>query len=191
MTARSGAYRVTVAGGLRVATGPLALIAANVAALVARGYRVWVRDGDDRVVEISGDSRLLNLIYHPGSGAAGDAPAWGGPVLGPVGRDQRHPHQPRKEHHPMTTTTTETVEHLAIADIVPDAGNRKVSLDAQFVASIRTHGVMLVTPTPTPRVPTTSWPGTVVWPPLSLVARKAQGLPPASLCRGRVSVTAT
>ena len=51
----------------------------------------------------------------------------------------------------MTTTTTEAVEHLAIEDIVPDPGNRKVSLDAQFVASIRTHGViqpLLVTPHP-------------------------------------------
>jgi ParB family chromosome partitioning protein len=51
----------------------------------------------------------------------------------------------------MTTTTTEAAEHLAIEDIVPDPGNRKVSLDAQFVASIRTHGViqpLLVTPHP-------------------------------------------
>ncbi len=51
----------------------------------------------------------------------------------------------------MTTTTTEAVEHEAIEDIVPDPGNRKVSLDAQFVASIRTHGViqpLLVTPHP-------------------------------------------
>lgn len=78
MTARTGVYRVTVAGGLRMATGPLALIAANVAALAAGGYRVWVRDGagDDHVVEVFPDVDHLRLIYHPGPGAAGDAPAW-------------------------------------------------------------------------------------------------------------------
>jgi ParB family transcriptional regulator, chromosome partitioning protein len=51
----------------------------------------------------------------------------------------------------MTTTTTETIEQLPIEAIVPDPGNRKVVLDAQFVNSIRTHGViqpLLVTPHP-------------------------------------------
>ena len=51
----------------------------------------------------------------------------------------------------MTTTTTETIEQLPIEAIVPDPGNRKVVLDAQFVNSIRTHGViqpLLVTPDP-------------------------------------------
>jgi len=50
-----------------------------------------------------------------------------------------------------TTTTTEAVEQLGIEAIEPDPGNRKVTLDAQFVASIRTHGViqpLLVTPHP-------------------------------------------
>ncbi len=50
-----------------------------------------------------------------------------------------------------TPTTTEAVEQLAIDAIVPDPANRKVSLDAQFVASIRTHGViqpLLVIPHP-------------------------------------------
>ncbi len=48
-----------------------------------------------------------------------------------------------------TTTPTEAVEHLPIEAIVPDPANRKVVLDAQFVASVRTHGViqpLLVTP---------------------------------------------
>ena len=53
----------------------------------------------------------------------------------------------------MTTTTTtdtvETVERLPIEAIVPDPSNRKADPDAQFVASVRTHGViqpLLVTP---------------------------------------------
>ena len=41
-----------------------------------------------------------------------------------------------------TTTPTEAVEHLPIEAIVPDPANRKVVLDAQFVNSIRTHGVI-------------------------------------------------
>lgn len=78
MTAGTGAYRVTVAGGLRMATGPLALIAANVVTLAARGYRVWVRDGagGDHVVEVLPDVDHLRLLYHPGPGAADHAPAW-------------------------------------------------------------------------------------------------------------------
>ncbi|MEA2704895.1 MAG: ParB family transcriptional regulator, chromosome partitioning protein [Actinomycetota bacterium] len=52
----------------------------------------------------------------------------------------------------MTTiTTTETVEHLPLEAIIPDPGNRKIVLDAQFVGSIRTHGViqpLLVSPHP-------------------------------------------
>ena len=50
-----------------------------------------------------------------------------------------------------TTTTTETVEHLPLEAIIPDPGNRKIVLDAQFVGSIRTHGViqpLLVSPHP-------------------------------------------
>ena len=52
----------------------------------------------------------------------------------------------------MTTTTptaAETVQQLPIEAIVPDPANRKVVLDAQFLASVRTHGVLqplLVTP---------------------------------------------
>lgn len=47
----------------------------------------------------------------------------------------------------MTTTTpteavAETVQQLPIEAIVPDPANRKVVLDAQFVASVRTHGVL-------------------------------------------------
>ena len=48
-----------------------------------------------------------------------------------------------------TTTTNEVVEQLPIEAVIPDPGNRKVTLDAQFVASVRTHGViqpLLVTP---------------------------------------------
>lgn len=44
MSRAASSYRVTVAGGLAVASGPLALAAANIAVLVARGYRVWVRE---------------------------------------------------------------------------------------------------------------------------------------------------
>lgn len=48
-----------------------------------------------------------------------------------------------------TTTTTETVERLSIEAIVLDPANRKADPDPQFVASVRTHGViqpLLVTP---------------------------------------------
>ena len=48
-----------------------------------------------------------------------------------------------------TETVPETVQQLPIEAIVPDPANRKVVLDAQFVASVRTHGVLqplLVTP---------------------------------------------
>ena len=48
-----------------------------------------------------------------------------------------------------TTETVETVQRLPIEAIVPDPGNRKADPDAQFVASVRTHGViqpLLVTP---------------------------------------------
>jgi hypothetical protein len=41
MTPSASSYRVTVAGGLPVASGPLPLVVA------ARGYRVWVRDIGD------------------------------------------------------------------------------------------------------------------------------------------------
>jgi len=47
------------------------------------------------------------------------------------------------------TTTTEVVEQLHIEAVIPDPGNRKVTLDKEFVASIRTHGIiqpLLVTP---------------------------------------------
>ena len=76
MTAGTGAYRVTVAGGLRMATRPLALIAANVAALLARGYRVWVRDADDAVVAIHADAEQFHLSFHPGPGANAPVPPW-------------------------------------------------------------------------------------------------------------------
>jgi len=54
----------------------------------------------------------------------------------------------------VTSTTeaepeTETVHQLAIEAVIPDPGNRKAEPDAQFVASVRTHGViqpLLVTP---------------------------------------------
>ncbi len=78
MTRPASTYRASVAGGLRVAAGPLALVAAYVATLLTRGYRVWVRDGagGDHVVEVFPDVDHLRLIYHPGPGAAGHAPAW-------------------------------------------------------------------------------------------------------------------
>jgi len=78
MTRPASTYRVSVAGGLRVTAGPLALVAANVAALVARGYRVWVRDADDRVVAVHADGDGLHLIFHPGLGAPSAAPPWVG-----------------------------------------------------------------------------------------------------------------
>ena len=76
MTRPASTYRVTVAGGLRVAAGPLALVAANVATLAARGYRVWVRDPDDRVVAVDVDAGQLHLTYHPGPGPASEHPPW-------------------------------------------------------------------------------------------------------------------
>jgi hypothetical protein len=74
MTRLASTYRVSVAGGLRVAAGPLALVAANVAALVARGYRVWVRDADDRIVAVHADGAGLHLTFHPAQSAATSAP---------------------------------------------------------------------------------------------------------------------
>ena len=74
MTRPASTYRVSVAGGLRVAAGPLALVAANVAALVARGYRVWVRDPDDRIVAVHADGDGLHVSFHPGDDAATSAP---------------------------------------------------------------------------------------------------------------------
>ncbi len=76
MTRPASTYRVSVAGGLRVAAGPLALVAANVAALVARGYRVWVRDPDGRVVAIQLDHDQHHLTYHPGPDTVSDHPPW-------------------------------------------------------------------------------------------------------------------
>ena len=76
MTRSASTYRVSVAGGLRVAAGPLALVAANVATLLARGYRVWVRDPDHRVVALHVDDAQLHLTYHPGPGTAPEPPAW-------------------------------------------------------------------------------------------------------------------
>ncbi len=49
----------------------------------------------------------------------------------------------------MTTITTEVVEQLPVEAVIPDPGNRKADPDPQFVASVRTHGViqpLLVTP---------------------------------------------
>ncbi len=76
MTSATANYRASVAGGLRVAAGPLALVAANVAALLARGYRVWVRDPDDRVVAIHTDADQLHLNFHPGPGTTPTPPPW-------------------------------------------------------------------------------------------------------------------
>ncbi len=78
MTATASTYRVSVAGGLRVAAGPLALVAANVAGLTARGYRVWVRDPDNRVAAIYVDADQLHLTFHPGPGADPTPPPWVG-----------------------------------------------------------------------------------------------------------------
>ncbi len=74
MTASSSTYRVNVAGGLRVASGPLALVAANAAALVARGYQVWVRDPDQGVVAIHQQDGVLHIRFHPGPGATAASP---------------------------------------------------------------------------------------------------------------------
>ncbi len=76
MTRPASTYRVSVAGSLRVAAGPLALVAANVAALLARGYRVWVRDPDGRVVAIHLDHDQHHLTYHPGADTASEHPPW-------------------------------------------------------------------------------------------------------------------
>jgi len=67
-------YRVNVAGGLRVASGPLALVAANAAALVARGYQVWVRDPDQGVVAMREQGGVLHISFHPGPGATSPPP---------------------------------------------------------------------------------------------------------------------
>lgn len=75
MTAHTSTYRANVAGGLRVAAGPLALVAANVAALTARGYRVWVRDADQGLVAVHRDNDVLHLSFHPGP-AASSPPPW-------------------------------------------------------------------------------------------------------------------
>ena len=75
MTTHASTYRANVAGGLRVAAGPLAMVTANVAALTARGYRVWVRDADQGVVSVHRDKELLRLTFHPGPGAA-TPPPW-------------------------------------------------------------------------------------------------------------------
>ncbi|MGI8776914.1 MAG: ParB/RepB/Spo0J family partition protein [Acidimicrobiales bacterium] len=48
-----------------------------------------------------------------------------------------------------TTTETETIYQLPVEAVTPDPGNRKAEPDPQFVASVRTHGVMqplIVTP---------------------------------------------
>ncbi|MGI8776915.1 MAG: hypothetical protein ACR2LJ_05905 [Acidimicrobiales bacterium] len=78
MTGSTSTYRVSVAGGLRVAAGPLALVAANVAALATRGYRVWVRDPDDRVAAIYVDADQIHLTFHPCPGADPMPPPWVG-----------------------------------------------------------------------------------------------------------------
>ncbi len=76
MTQSASSYRLSVAGGLRVVTGPLALVAANVAALVARGYRVWVRDPRDSVLAIDTEDGQLHVIFHPSRDASAMAPPW-------------------------------------------------------------------------------------------------------------------
>ncbi len=78
MTRTAATYRASVAGGLRVAAGPLALVAANVTTLVARGYSVWVRDPDEGVVAIHADGDHLHLSFHPGPGASPTPPPWVG-----------------------------------------------------------------------------------------------------------------
>ncbi len=75
MTGSSSTYQVNVAGGLRVASGPLALVAANAAALLARGYQVWVRDPDQGVVAIQQQDGVLHISFHPGPGAV-TTPPW-------------------------------------------------------------------------------------------------------------------
>jgi len=74
MTGSSSTYRVNVAGGLRVASGPLALVAANAAALIARGYQVWVRDPDQGVVAVHRAGGVLHITFHPSPGVT--APPW-------------------------------------------------------------------------------------------------------------------
>jgi hypothetical protein len=76
MTGHVSTYRASVAGGLRVASGPLALVAANVASLTARGYRGWVRDPDQAVLAVHRDGEELHTTFHPGPGAARTAPPW-------------------------------------------------------------------------------------------------------------------
>ena len=50
----------------------------NVGALAARSYRVGVRDPDDRVVAIHGDSGHLHLSFHSRPGASATPPPWVG-----------------------------------------------------------------------------------------------------------------
>ena len=57
-----------------MAAGPLALVAANVATLTARGYRVWVRDADQGVVSVDRVHDVLHLSFHPGPGASSPPP---------------------------------------------------------------------------------------------------------------------
>ena len=76
MTGHASIYRASVAGGLRVAAGPRALVAANVAAFATRGYRVWVRDPDGRVVAIQLDHDQHHLTYQPGPDTASEHPPW-------------------------------------------------------------------------------------------------------------------
>ena len=74
MTGHVSTYRASVAGGLRVASGPLALVAANVVTFAARGYRVWVRDAEQGVVSVHRDNDVLHLTFDPRPGAPSPPP---------------------------------------------------------------------------------------------------------------------
>ena len=54
------------------------------------------------------------------------------------------PQPTRQEQHSLTDTTaaTEVVEQLPVEAVIPDPGNRKADPNPQFVASVRTHGVI-------------------------------------------------
>ena len=74
MSRPASSCRVSVAGGLRVAAGPLAL--------VTRGYGVWVRDPDGGIVAVTGGAGGIDLTFHPGPGASPADPPWGARLSG-------------------------------------------------------------------------------------------------------------
>ena len=140
MTGPVSTYRATVAGGLRVAAGPLALVAANVATLAARGYRVWVRDPDGRVVSVRADDGRFTLTYHPGPapqptprpGRTDSRPSWPSSAAQPPNKRGATPHD-NNHHHRDDRAAAGRGDRLRPGE--PQGGAR-----ARFVANVRLHG---------------------------------------------------